>query len=988
MSLKKSITVLGSISLFVLLLVQGISAQQKLTSLVNPFVGTGGHGHTYPGAAYPFGMVQLSPDTDVKGWDWCSGYHYSDSSIMGFSHTHLSGTGVTDYGDILFMPVTGTLKTEPGKKDAPGSGYRSRFRHETETAKPGYYSVVLDDYKVKAELTVSKRAAFHKYTFQKTDSAFVIIDLFHGIEDRALETSVKIIDNKTIQGYRRSIGWAKNHCVYFYAEFSKPFISSGIVKDGQIQKSTNLTGRDIKAFVQFAASEGEAVMIKVGISHTSQEGAKKNVKSEIPGWDFEQIVKAADTAWEKELSEIKITDDNEINKKIFYTALYHVMLNPNIFNDVDNTYMGMDKKIHKTNTSMYTVFSLWDTFRGLHPLFTIIDPKRAGDFVNSLLARYDESGILPMWELAANETGSMLGYHAVPVIYDAWAKGIKGIDPRKAFKAMKTSAMQDHLGLKYYKAMGYIPVDFENTNVSKTLEYAYDDWCIAQMAKDPAVYSENDAQYFTERAKSYINIFDPSTLLMRPKKNGKWIEPFDPYEVTGNYAEANAWQYSFFVPQDINSLIYLMGGDHKFIGKLDEMFSASTELAGRQQADITGLIGQYAHGNEPSHHIAYLFSYAGEPWKTQKWVHEALTTMYKDSVDGLAGNEDCGQMSAWYVLSSLGFYPVCPGDNNYIIGTPLFKQAVINAGGKNLTLKAENLSDKNIYIQSVTFNGKVYPYSYFKHNDLMAGGEIVFNMGAEPSKWGSEAEYRPVSKINGEFIPVPYLTSGGRLFKDSTVAAISSDTKDAVIYYSVDGSDPVKTKQVYKNPVTLKATTQLKAVAYADGKFSKVISADFTNASFDKKITLYTQYNPNYTAGGPQGLIDGIKGPANFHTDWWQGYEATDLNAVIDLGAVKPVSLISGSFLQSTSSWIFFPKEIEYYISEDGAAYTKVFDVQNSVTVKDYIADTIIKSFDKKLEGKKARYVKVIAKSINTCPDWHPAAGEKAWLFTDEITIK
>ncbi|MFO7446446.1 MAG: GH92 family glycosyl hydrolase [Ignavibacteriaceae bacterium] len=965
----------------------GISAQEKLVKYVDPFVGTGGHGHTYPGASLPFGMVQLSPDTDIIGWDWCSGYHYSDSSIMGFSHTHLSGTGASDYGDILFMPSAGELKTEPGSKDIPGSGYRSKFSHKNETASPGYYSVLLDDFNIKAELTVTRRAGFHKYTFPKSESSRIIIDLVHGIHDKARDAEIKIIDNKTIEGYRRSTGWANSHSVYFYAEFSKPFKSFGVVENDNISKEKkSAKGERVKAFVEYTTGESEAVMVKVGISHTSLEGAKKNLETEITDWDFEKVRMQAEDEWEKELSLISIEDNSSKNKTVFYTALYHSLLAPNTFSDVDRNYIGMDNKIHSVNQGeMYTVFSLWDTFRAAHPLFTIIDKKRANDMVAALISKYEESGLLPVWELASNETGTMIGYHSIPVITDAYFKGIRDYDVEKAYEAMKKSAMQDHHGLEYYKEMGYIPSDLEHESVSKVLEYAYDDWCIAQMAKD--LGKEEDYNYFIERAKFYTNVYDPSTSLMRPKKNGKWFEPFDPYAVSGNYTEANAWQYSFFVPQDVNGLVRLMGGDENFVSKLDELFTTNPELTGRFQPDISGLIGQYAHGNEPSHHMAYLYNYAGVPWKTQQRVHEVLTTLYSDQPDGLSGNEDCGQMSAWYVLSSIGFYPVCPGDNNYIIGTPLFDKVVINTGdGKKFTVTADNLSDKNIYIQSAKLNGKEYSYSYIKHSDIISGGELSFEMGPEPSEWGYDVKYRPVSEIDFFSVPVPFITSGERVFRDSFYVTISSVDNSTDIYYTIDESDPVKSKNLYSAPVLINKSSVLKAVCYKNGKYSKVVEASFNKVPRERSVKLASGYSTSYTGGGALGLIDGIKGKENFRTDAWQGYEGVDLDAVVDLGNIQKVSSISVSFLQNTGSWIFYPKEIEFYISKDGINFSRVYETKILVDEKNK-ADGI-KDFEKNLNETETRFVRVFAKNVSVIPEWHVAEGGKAWLFVDEISIK
>ncbi len=964
-----------------------ISAQTNFTKYVNPFIGTGGHGHTYPGATLPHGMVQLSPDNRTEGWDWCSGYNYSDSTIMGFSHTHLSGTGIGDYGDILFMPTNGKIMTVPGSRTDPDSGYSSRFSHKSEVAKPGYYSVYLKDYNIKAELTATERAGFQRYTFPKTSKANIIIDLNHGIQDKTTGSEIKIINNKIIEGYRRSTGWAKDECVYFYAEFSKPFKYFGIAKNDTLHDNVSFAkGSDLQAYVRYSTSKNEKILIKVGISFVSIAGAEKNVKAEIPGWNFDKIKKYASEKWNKALSVISVESKSNRNKTIFYTALYHSLLTPNVFSDVDGRYMGMDRKIHNAiGYKMYTVFSLWDTFRAEQPLFTIIEKKQDLDMVKSLIEKYKESGLLPVWELASNETGTMIGYHSIPVITDAYFKGIRNFNVEEAYQAMKKSAMQNDNGLKYYKEMGYIPADLESESVSKTLEYAYDDWCIAKMAK--ALGKKKDYKYFIDRAKFYENVFDPSTLLMRAKKNGKWVEPFDPYSVSGNYTEANAWQYSFFVPQDIDGLIKLMGGNAKFNMMLDSLFDTKPKLTGREQADITGMIGQYAQGNEPSHHMAYLYNYSGEPWKTQQRVHQIVTKLYTDKPDGLCGNDDCGQMSAWYVFSAMGFYPVCPGDNEYIIGTPLFDKVVINTGGKKkFIITANKLSADNYFIKSAQFNGKEYPYSYITNSDVENGGNLVLNMNSEPGEWGRSLKSRPVSEINYPFVPVPYLTKGSRIFRDSTIAALASIQKSAKIYYTIDDSNPESRKNIYSSPITIFKTSTLKAVCYKDGIFSKTMISNFNKIPIGRSIKLYTEYSKSYSGGGPFGLIDGIKGSSNFHTDAWQGYHGDNLDAVIDLGKVQKISSIGADFLQDTRSWIFYPKEIDYYVSTDGKNFTKVYHTNNEDDKSHSAAG--IKNFIKKLQDVNARYVKVFAKNVGVCPAWHVAAGGKAWIFIDEITIK
>ncbi len=674
-----------------LLIPTQIFAQRDLARYVDPFIGTSGHGHTFPGAIVPFGMVQLSPDTRLTGWDGCSGYHYSDSKIYGFSHTHLSGTGISDYGDVLLMPTVGKPKKD----------YTSRFSHQNEKASPGFYSVRLDDDDIFVELTVTARTGMHRYTFPATNEANVILDLAH--RDKVIDSGLKI-EGTTVLGWRRSQAWARDQIVYFALEFSEPFTD---------HEFDNLNAR-----FRFDARNGKPVLVRLGISAVSTEGALRNLRAELNHWDFDKVKADAAAIWNRELGKIAVTGGTDAQLTNFYTALYHAMTAPNVFMDVDGQYRGRDFKTHKANGfTNYTVFSLWDTFRAAHPLYTIIDTKRTRDFINTFLVQYEQGGRLPVWELAANETDTMIGYHAVSVIADAAAKGIDGFDLKKAFKAMKHSAELRHYGLGAYIDKGFISTEDERESVSKVLEYAYDDWCIAEVAR--MLGETDDYRRYQARAQSYKNVFDPATGFMRPRTNGNWAEPFDPREVTFSFTEANAWQYSFFVPQDVNGLIDLMGGRERFAARLDQMFAAESKTTGREQADITGLIGQYAHGNEPSHHMAYLHNYAGQPWKTQFRVRQIMDQFYTPSPDGLIGNEDCGQMSAWYVLSAAGFYPVTPGSRFYAIGTPLFPEVRFNLGnGHAFTIRARNVSNRNIYIQSATLNGKPYRKSYLDHVDL------------------------------------------------------------------------------------------------------------------------------------------------------------------------------------------------------------------------------------------------------------------------------
>ena len=724
-----------------------------LVDFVDPFIGTDYHGHTFPGATVPFGMVQLSPDTRLIGWDACSGYHYSDSSIIGFSHTHLSGTGIGDYGDILFMPFTGRVSLDSGAVGDIDSGYRSRFDRESEKARPGYYSVELTDYNVDVELTATARTGFHRYTFPEAENAGILIDLvptIHGHENPLHE--IRVLNNQEIQGLKVTSGWAKKHYVYFTAKFSKPF-EAELFLDNQLQEQVKeVSGKNAKVKLNFQTEMGEEVLVKVGISAVGYEGSAKNLNQEISGWDFDGICKKAEVAWEAQLSKIRVETKDISEKRTFYTALYHSMIFPGIYSDVDGTYRGMDQKIHHSESPNYTVFSLWDTHRALHPLFTIIQPDYNQELIRALLRKYDEGGILPMWELASNYTGTMIGSHAVSVIVDAYMKGQRDFDTQKALEAIVHSVAYDTVkeisypsekawgnlmpkAKLYEEIYGFIPCDLERASVSKALEFAYNYWAIATMARDMG--EEEIAAAFFEKSERYHTYFDAEVGFMRGKKlDGSWDEPFHPrYSAHWNtpYVEGNAWQWTWYVPHDVDGLIELMGGQKAFADKLDSLFKTSSEVLGEEaSADITGLIGQYAHGNEPSHHIAYLFNSVEKPWRTQEIVTEILDKFYTDQPDGLCGNEDCGQMSAWYILSSIGFYPLCPGDVRYSIGRPSFDRVEIDvAEGSVFTVIAENRSADNPFVQEVRLNGVKLTEPFIRHSDIEAGSTLTFIMGTE-----------------------------------------------------------------------------------------------------------------------------------------------------------------------------------------------------------------------------------------------------------------
>ena len=721
------------------------------SAYVNPFIGTGGHGHTFPGAVTPYGMIQPGPDTRIDGWDACSGYHYDDSAINGFSHTHLSGTGCADYGDVLIMPTVGKqryLTTDPKAQRLP---YASGFSHQNETAEPGYYSVLLDTYGVKAELTATKQGAIHRYTFPESSQAGFIIDLDYSLQRQTnREMEMEVISDTEIRGRKKTVYWAFDQYINFYARFSKPFTCTLITDSVTTDSGKRLPV--CKALLQFATGKDEQVLVKVGVSAVDMEGAKKNVTSEIPRWDFDAVRANARKAWNDYLAKIDITTDDKDDKTIFYTALYHTAISPNLFTDADGRYLGMDLQPHQGDTldPVYTIFSLWDTFRALHPLMTIIDPELNNRFIRSLILKQKEGGVYPMWELAGNYTGTMIGYHAVSVIVDAYMKGYRDFDVEEAYKACLRVAEYDTTGIKcpppvlsqlmpkakYYKnTIGYIPCDKGSESVAKALEYAYNDWCISIFAE--AMNDFANREKYERLSKAYEFYFDRSVRFMRGlNSKGEWNTPFNPRGSShraDDYCEGTAWQWTWFVPHDVEGLIGLMGGEAAFTAKLDSLFTADSGLEGELvSSDITGLIGQYAHGNEPSHHVIHLYNYAGQPWKTQALTDSVYRSQYANAPDGLSGNEDCGQMSAWYVMNAMGFYQVCPGNPVYSIGRPLFDKTVINLpGDKTFTITVKNNSPRNKYIESMLLNGKTLEKPFFTHRELAAGGTLEIKMTDE-----------------------------------------------------------------------------------------------------------------------------------------------------------------------------------------------------------------------------------------------------------------
>lgn len=712
---------------------------------VDVFIGTGGHGHTFPGATWPFGLVQLSPDTPMKGWDGCAGYHYSDSVILGFSHTHLSGTGIGDLGDVMIMSVTGALESRDDYKPLTAESLGSPFKHQNESARPGYYRVSLDRYQVVAELTATAHAGMHRYNFPADVERHIVIDLVHGVNNQPTEATLQISGDRLVTGYRSTTGWAKKRTIYFAIECSEPFQSFGLELNGRPLQAGEMStaGKNVRAHLDFLPGTNSQILLRVGLSPTSVEEALKNLRAEIPSWQFDEVRAEAENAWSNALSAIQIESANPAISQTFYTALYHTMTSPTLYNNADGTYFGADQRAHAdSHFQYYSTFSLWDIFRAEMPLLTVTQPERVNDFVQTFLAFYQQSPdhALPMWPLASFETWCMIGYHAVPVITDAYAKGFRGFDAQFAYQAMRDTATASRFHQDEYHTNGYIPAGRHKSSVARTLEFAYDDWCISKMAA--ALGKTEDAELFARRSQGYTNLFDPAVGFFHGKTaDGVFTEPFDPKHISfDDFVEANAWHYAFAAMHDVPGMIQLYGGRDAFVKKLDQLFDEDSDFT-PFLPDITGLIGQYCHGNEPCHHIAYLYALAGAQYKTALRAHQIMALHYDNTPEGICGNDDCGQMSAWYVWSAIGLYPVNPANGIYVIGSPLVEKATIQLdpkfykGGK-FSVVAHNVSNQNIYVQSAKLNGQPINRPWLTHEEITNGGELELEMGLTPSNWG------------------------------------------------------------------------------------------------------------------------------------------------------------------------------------------------------------------------------------------------------------
>lgn len=813
------------------------SQKENPVDFIDPFIGTGFHGHTYPGATVPFGAVQLSPDTRAGNWDACAGYHYDDSTLTGFSHTHLSGTGCIDLGDLLIRPTTQTVDPSRQPMYAPAA-----FRHEDEKAEAGYYAVLLHEEGIRAELTATAHTGVHRYTFPKESTPTVIVDLKHSLDNEHIyESSLQVVNPHEMTGMRNTRGWSDNQRIYFVIQCSQPFEKATLVSNQKALEGKEAEGTDLQALLKFKDHTSEPIVMKVGLSIVSVENARENLQAEVEGFDFDAVKQAAYHTWNDAVSAIKVEGGTEEQKTNFYTALYHSMVVPNVVSDVNGQYRRHDQTIGQLpqGTVQYSTFSLWDTFRAWNPMMTLIDTTLVTNMIHSFLHIYDASGELPLWPLSAGETGTMIGYHSASVIADAYMKGIRGFDAEKALEALVVSSEKNQKGADYYISKGFIPSNIKKESISCLLEFAYDDWCIAQLAQ--ALGKQEIYDTYIRRSQQYLNVFDGATRFFRPKRmDGNWETPFNPNEVGRAYTEATAWQYRFFVPHDVNGMVQLFGGKEAFTSALDDIFHTDAQVDG-DLVDITGLIGQYAHGNEPSHHIAYLYNYIGQPWKTQAMTRRLLDEMYAPTPEGIVGNEDCGQMSAWYILSSLGLYAVCPGSNEFTFTTPLFEKATLQlANGKTLTITA-NHPEKNLYIDKVELNGKEIETNFVTYEQLMGGGELHFSLTDQPNrKRGVTADSAPYSFTKEAVVSIPYVDKDLNLFMDSVTVNLATATAGATVHYTLDGSEPTQQSPVFNAPLVLKNTTQINAKAFKDGfQPSSTLSIQATKAVLNRgKIIL------------------------------------------------------------------------------------------------------------------------------------------------------
>ncbi len=1004
--MRKSIAVL-----WVLLVL--FSCQKKtlinLTDYVDPMIGTSAHGHTFPGAATPFGMVQLSPSNDFKAWDWCSGYHYSDSIIKGFAHNHISGAGLSGLGDILLMPTMGKKTTKSGSDALVDASYRSRFSHKTEHARAGYYTVRLDDYNIDVALTATPRTGFHKYTFNNAGIADVVIDPTHAIMERAAETGIQVVSNTEIRGFKRvDAGSGKNRYTYFSAKFSKPFEKATVTNNDEEVTTVSLTALKAKSYVSFNVEKGEQIEVSVTLSSIDYAGVEKNFIAEAKGKSFGDVLKESTKAWNRVLNKIVISEtSSDAKKRTFYTAMYHAYISPNIISDVDGRY-AVEGKQYQSEIAQYSNYSTWDTYRALHPLLTIIEQEETSKMVNSLISRDTQAGVgQPVWELIGFDNACMIGYTTSSVIGDAVLKDIKGINYEAAFNSMhksafnltKHSAVYDVSGLEDYINYGYVTAE-TGSSVSKTTEYNYHDYVIAKVAEK--LGKTKEVEEFHKRSLGYRALFNTDDGYLYPVYSTGTMRKLDLTtwdNLIPNYVSGNIWAYSAYTPHDMNGAIQLHGGKEKYDAWLDKVFSDTLSIGGAQHVDISGFIGKYGHGDEPGHQMPYLYNYVGQPWKGQKYINEVVATMYSDKPDGLINNEDLGQMSAWYIFSTLGFYPVAPASLNYQLGAPYHENAAINLeNGNTFTVKAINLSEDDFYVQSVKLNGEAYNKTYVHYQDIMAGGVLEFTMGASPNKeWGSLDESTSIGKVSKEkpeiFVKAtasPYDINHSFFFSDRHIATLKSNDSEADIYYTIDGSTPTSTSNKYEFPLEIKENCILKAVAIKKGlNVSKVYEKPLFRSIFPSLKDGYPKYKmnnwsePNYGKLDGTMLFDEITGSKSYGDAKWTGLK-TGFDVEIDLGQKEIIEHVSVGVLTDIGSWIFPAKSIQVY----GGTSKETIKIIGEISVPK--TDSYPKEVNRHLIPLKKgayKYLKIKIYPFGIAPEWHGAVGKKVWLFVDEIMV-
>ena len=964
--------------------------ERALHEEVNPFIGTGGHGHTYPGATVPFGMVQVSPDTRLEGWDGCGGFHITDDEVYGFSHTHLQGTGVSDYGDVLLMPTVGPMDTGSLWRER----YKDRFVRGSQHAHAGYYRCELERSGVEVELTASERVGLHRWTLKQQDTLQLVVDLAH--RDDLINYGMYPLDDSTLVGQRVSDNWAREQHVYFAMRFNRPFewldqmaeLKTQIDADGNLKQELTYV-----PIFSLAFKDVSEVQARVSLSFVDMDGAVANLSQE--GTDpngFDAARAEAESAWDAALGRIQLDEDDADERTVFYTALYHSLTVPNLATDVDGRYRGTDLRIHQAEegTPRYTVYSLWDTFRATHPLLNVLEPERTEAFVRNFIGMHEEGGQLPMWELAGNYTGCMIGYHAVPVIADAWAKGLRGFDADKALDAMVAAATADELGKPVWDSLGYLPLQRESESVSKTLEYAFDDACIARMAQD--LGRMDVAERFGRRAQGWQNLYNPDNGFLQPRYGAAWREAFDPTEVTFEYTEANGWQYNFFVPHDVSGHMALLGGPEAYADMLQDMFGGSSEMTGRHQSDITGLIGQYAHGNEPSHHMAYLPAFAGHPDRTQALVDSICDVMYTSEPDGLSGNEDCGQMSSWYVWSALGLYPVTPGSDRYVLGTPRYDAATWTLpNGRTLELKVHRKGANAKFIHGLSIHGEPVTRSWVTHDELMAGGTWEFDVrsvpapkdgfGRAPGDWPNE-DWTLADEV---FVAAPYLNAPRSYSGDSLLVDVGCIDSEADVFYRISDDGLSGEFAPLGGALLVRGTQVIQLYAERDGHRSATVSGRIARVNPDYGVSILNPFANQYAAGGERALIDGIQGEGDdFRTGDWQGYYGHDAVVTVDLGKVHRVTEMNVGVLQDVKSWIWGPSNVVCRTALDSSEFTPFGQAEPGMDPERYGAHSSRLSFK---GDRKARYLQLELNQFNrgVIPDWHPGRGNPTWVFADEF---